>query len=143
MAVKVISILKDHASTLHWVSPDASAYDAISVMAANGIAAVLVMEDGKLRGIFSGKDYGARIALHGKNGREIPVRDVMTSTLITVDPRATVTECMKIMTTKRIRHLPIMENNELVGLVTLADLVRHELAHKQFEVDQLIRYIGA
>jgi CBS domain-containing protein len=143
MSVKVISILKDDASMLHRVRPDVSAYDAFSIMAAEGVAAILVMENGRLKGVFSGKDYGVRIVLPGRDGKKIPVREVMTSEVITVDPRATITECMKIITAKRIRHLPIVENGELVGLVTLADLVRHELAHKQFEVDQLIRYIGA
>jgi CBS domain-containing protein len=100
------------------------------------------MENGRLCGIFSGKEYAARVALHAKDGKEIPVHDVMTNAIITVDPSATDDECMKIMTTKRIRHLPIMEDGEVVGLVTLADLVRHQLAHKQYEIDQLIRYVG-
>jgi CBS domain-containing protein len=143
MPVRITSILKDRPATLHWVAPHVSAHDAVALMAEKGIAAVLVMEDGQLRGVFSGKDYVTRVSLQALDGREIPVRDVMTSAIIAVDPAATVTECMKVVTAKRIRHLPIVENDEVVGLVTLADLVRHQLAHKQFEIDQLIRYIGS
>ncbi len=142
MAIQVKSMLKDRIPTLHWVGPDATAYDALAIMAAKGIAAVLVMENGRLRGIFSGKDYAARVALDARDGREVPVEEVMTNTIVAVEPSATVDECMKIMTAKRIRHLPIMEKDEVVGLVTLADLVRHQLAHKQFEIDQLVRYVG-
>ena len=142
MTTQVLSILLDRAATLHAVNPDATAFDALTIMAEKGIAAVLVMEDGKLRGIFSGKDYASRIALRARNGREIPVGEAMTSTIITVGPEATVDECMKIMTSKRFRHLPIMKNGEVIGLVTLADLVRHQLAHKQFEIDQLISYVS-
>jgi CBS domain-containing protein len=142
MATQILSILLDRASTLHAVSPDSTAFDALTLVAEKGIAAVLVMEEGKLRGIFSGKDYASRVALRARNGRETPVRDAMTSTLITVGPEATVEECMKVMTTRRFRHLPIMKDGEVIGLVTLADLVRHQLAHKQFEIDQLISYVS-
>ena len=142
MSTQVLSILLDRASALNTVSPDATAFDALTIMAERGIAAVLVMEGGKLRGIFSGKDYASRIELLARNGREILVRDAMTSTIITAGPETTVDECMKIMTSKRFRHLPIMQNGEVIGLVTLADLVRHQLAHKQFEIDQLISYVS-
>lgn len=142
MSTQVLSILLDRVSTLHTVRSDATAFEALNLMAEKGIAAVLVMDGGQLCGVFSGKDYASRIALRARNGREIPVRDAMTSSIVTVGPEATVDECMKVMTTKRFRHLPIMKDGEVIGLVTLADLVRHQLAHKQFEIDQLISYVS-
>lgn len=140
MAFPIAYILKHQ--TLHTVSPHATAFDALALMAEKKIAAVLVMENNTLHGIFSGKDYATRVALHAKNGREVPVREVMTTTIVTVDSSASADECMKIMTEKRFRHLPIVENGEVVGLVTLADLVRHQLGHQKFEIEQLIRYVG-
>lgn len=143
MVAKIASILKNRGSELHCVSPDATAYEAVAAMATHRIAAVLVMDHGGLRGIFSGKDYGSRVVLHGKDGRDVRIREVMTSPIVTVDSNATVSECMQIMTEKNFRHLPVFENGELVGLVTLADLVRHQLADKKFKIEQLMQYIGS
>ena len=142
MVTKIASILKHSGSELPSVGPDTTAYEAVAMMATKGIAAVLVMDEGRLRGIFSSKDYGSRVVLRGENGKEVLVRDVMTSPIVTVPSNATVSECIQIMTDKSFRHLPVFENGELVGMVTLADLVRHQLAGKKFEIEQLMQYIG-
>ena len=142
MTAAVTPILKNDRPALYSVGPETTAFDAVARMAQHGIAAVLVLEDGKLRGVFSAKDYFNRLVLNANHGSDVPVREVMTRVIVTVQSSTTVPDCMQIMTTKGIRHLPIVDDDELVGLVTLADLVRYQLADNQSQIDQLIHYIG-
>lgn len=144
MGVRTIaSILKAKGAEVHSVGPGTTAYDAVAKMAANDIAAVLVMENGDLLGVFSAKDYGSRIALQGRDGREVAVREVMTHPVVTVGPNVKIVDGMQIMATKGLRHLPIMDDGKLVGLVTLADLVRSTLADQEFKIEQLMTYVGS
>ena len=142
MVERIAAILKSKGSELHSVSPDAPVYEAVAMMAAKGIAAVLVLEHGTLLGIVSAKDYGTKVVLKGKNGRDVLTREVMTSPVVTVSPEVKIMDAMQIMTTKKIRHLPVVENGELVGVVTLADLVRAILADQEHKIDHLMRYVG-
>jgi CBS domain-containing protein len=142
MVERIASILESKGSAIHSVSPDATVYEAIAVMAAKEIAAVLVIEQGSLLGIVSAKDYGTRVVLEGKNGKDVLVREVMTTPVMTVGPDVKIMEAMEIMTTKNIRHLPVLKDDTLVGVVTLADLVCAILADKKFNIDQLMRYVG-
>jgi CBS domain-containing protein len=142
MTETIASILKSKGSTIHAVTPETSVYDAIGMMAAMEIGAVLVIDRGSLIGIVSAKDYGTRVVLQGKNGKDVLAREIMTSPVVTVGPDVKVTEGMQIMTTKKIRHLPILENGKLLGAVTLGDLVRATLAGQEFMIDQLMRYVG-
>jgi CBS domain-containing protein len=142
MLERIHSILQNKGSAIHSVSPDATVYEAMHMMAAKGIGAVLVIENGSLLGIVSAKDYGTRVVLQGKNGKDVLAREVMTSPVVTVGPDVKITDGLQIMTTKKIRHLPILENGELVGVVTLADLVRAVLADQEHTIDQLMRYVG-
>ena len=142
MVETIASILKSKGSAIHSVSPDATVYEALAMMAANGIGAVLVMEQGSLLGILSAKDYGSRVVLQGKNAKDVLAREAMTSPVLTVGPDVKVMDGMQIMTTKKIRHLPILEDGKLVGIVTLADLVRAVLAEQEHNIDQLMRYVG-
>jgi CBS domain-containing protein len=142
MVEKIASILKSKGSAIHSVSPDATVYEAVAMMAAKGIWAVLVIEQGSLLGIVSAKDYGSRVVLQGKNGKDVLAREVMTSPVVTISPDVKATEGMQIMTTKKIRHLPVLEGGELVGIVTLADLARAILAEQEHNIDQLMRYVG-
>ena len=112
------------------------------MMAERGIAAVLVIEHGDLLGIISAKDYGTRVVLQGKNGRDVRARDVMTSPVLTVASATKIVDGMQIMTTKKIRHLPIVENGKLIGVVTLGDLVRAVLVDQEHKIDHLMRYVG-
>lgn len=144
MGVKTIaSILKAKGAEIHSVGPDATAYEAIGKMSITGTGAVLVMEQDHLLGIFSAKDYGARVVLQGKNGMDVAVREVMTHPVLTVGPDVKVLDGMQIMTTRGIRHLPIVDGEDLVGIVTLADLVRSTLADQEFKIEQLMNYIGS
>ena len=142
MDKRIASILESKGSAIHSVSPDATVGDAVAMMAAKGIGAVLVMEQGRLLGIVSAKDYGTRVVLQGKNGKDVLAREIMTSPVLTVGPDVKIMDGMQIMTTKKIRHLPILENGELVGVVTLADLVRVVLADQEHKIDQLMTYVG-
>jgi CBS domain-containing protein len=142
MVETIASILKSKRSAIHSVSPDATVYDAVTMMAAKGIGAVLVIEQGSLLGIVSAKDYGTRVVLQGRNGKDVLVREIMTSPVMTAGPDLKVMDGMQIMTTKRIRHLPILEKGKLVGVVTLADLVRAVIADQEHKIDQLMTYVG-
>jgi CBS domain-containing protein len=142
MVETIASILKSKGSAIHSVSPDATVYDAVTMMAAKGIGAVLVIEQGSLLGIVSAKDYGTRVVLQGRNGKDVLVREIMTSPVVTAGPDLKVMDGMQIMTTKRIRHLPILEKGKLVGVVTLADLVRAVIADQEHKIDQLMTYVG-
>jgi CBS domain-containing protein len=142
MVETIASILKSKGSAIHSVNPDAAVYDAVAMMASKGVGAVLVIEHGSLLGILSAKDYGARVVLQGKNGKDVLAREVMTSPVLTAGPDVKVMEAMQIMTTKKIRHLPVLENGELVGMVTLADVARAVLADREHNIDQLMKYVG-
>ena len=142
MVERIASILKSKGSAIHSLGPDATVYEVVHMMAAKGIGAVLVIEQGSLLGIVSAKDYATRVVLQGKNGKAVLAREVMTSPVVTVAPDVKIVDGLQIMTTKKIRHLPIVENGELVGVVTLADLVRAVLADKEHTIDQLMRYVG-
>jgi CBS domain-containing protein len=142
MVKTIASILEKRGPAIHSVSPDSTVYDALAMMAANGIAAVLVIEQKDLLGLVSAKDYAHKVVLQGKNGKDVLAREVMTSPVVTVGPDVKITDGMQIMTTKKIRHLPVLENGKLLGMVTLADLVREVLADQEHNIDQLMRYVG-
>jgi CBS domain-containing protein len=114
------------------ISPDASVFDALRLMAEKDVGALLVMVDNKLVGIFSERDYARKLILKGKASKDTPVREVMSATVFTVHPDQTVEECMHLMTTKRIRHLPVMVNDEVIGVVSIGDIVK-SIIYKQRE----------
>ena len=112
-------------------------------MAEKGIGAVLVLEGGKLAGIFSERDYARKIALLGRSSADTPVRDIMTVELHSVSPDDSVEHCMQVVTEGRIRHLPVLARGELVGLVSIGDLVKAMIEEQQIELDHLQRYIAS
>lgn len=142
MVETINSILRQKGTTLHSVSPDAAVYEAVTMMADKEIAAVLVVERQSLLGIFSAKDYGTRVVLLGKNAKDVLVREVMTTPVVTIGPEVKILDAMQIMVTKKIRHLPILEKGAISGVVTLADLVRAVLADQEHTIDQLMKYVG-
>ncbi|MBV8046391.1 MAG: CBS domain-containing protein [Paludibacterium sp.] len=123
------------------VSPDATVYQALQVMADEDVGAVLVMEMGDVQGIFSERDYARRIVLQGRTSITTPVRDIMTSRVVYVKPDNTLQECMALMTERHIRHLPVMEDGLVIGMLSIGDLVRATIAEQQFFIDQLVHYI--
>ena len=138
---KISEILEKKGSQIHSVSPDTTVYDALKLMADKNIGAVLVLEGQKLYGIMSERDYARKIVLNGKFSKEVPVREIMSSEVICIDPDQTITNTQAIMIQKRIRHLPVMDKGELVGLVSVGDIVNAALDDKTFVIDQLYTYI--
>jgi CBS domain-containing protein len=123
------------------VRPDDTVLDAIQVLAKKDIGALIVIEDDKPVGIFSERDYARNVYLKGKSSPETLVRDVMAAPVICVGPDRSVNECMAVMTEKRVRHLPVMDGDELVGMVSIGDLVKSVIAEQQFTIEQLEHYI--
>ncbi|HPT51429.1 MAG TPA: CBS domain-containing protein [Accumulibacter sp.] len=123
------------------VSPSDSVYQALSVMAYNNVGAVLVLDQGKLVGIFSERDYARKGILQGKASKDTPVRELMTARVYYVTLDRSVDECMAIMTDRHFRHLPIIEDDQVVGIVSIGDVVKETISAQQFIIDQLEKYI--
>jgi CBS domain-containing protein len=137
------SILSRKRQEIWSVAPYASVYEAIALMAEKAIGAVLVVADQKLVGIVSERDYARKVILQGRSSKETRVEEIMTRDLITVGPENTVDECMKIMTHRRVRHLPVLHRGALAGIVSIGDLVNAVIADQAHTIDQLHMYIGA
>jgi CBS domain-containing protein len=139
---RVADILAAKGSDVHGISADATVYECVEHMVRNNVGSVLVMTGGAVTGIFTERDYLRRIVLEGRTSRATPVRDVMTSRVICVEPETTIEHCMSIMSRERIRHLPVMEGNRLAGIVSIGDLVRRLSSEKEVEVRYLTDYIA-
>jgi CBS domain-containing protein len=123
------------------VTPDTLVYDALVLMADKHIGALLVLEGDHVSGIFSERDYAREVSLKGKSSKTTPVKEVMTTKLITVTPKQTVEECMALMSGKRIRHLPVCENDKVIGILSIGDLVQETIAEQELLIKQLESYI--
>ncbi len=136
------SILNQKNRDVWSVSPDATVYDAVALMAEKNVGALLVVENGKLVGILSERDYTRKVMLRGKRSRETQVREIMSTQLTTVDPKESVDECLRFMTEKRIRHLPVVKDGGICGVISIGDLVKHVISVQSATLDQLERYIS-
>lgn len=125
------------------VAPDAPVIDAIRTMAEKHVGAVLVMEGAKLVGILSERDYARKVVLAGRSSKDTPVRDIMTADVITVAPSDDVPRCMQVVTQHRIRHLPVIQDGQVLGVISIGDLVAAVIEQQQVELDQLQRYIAS
>jgi CBS domain-containing protein len=123
-------------------SADASVYDALLLMAEKNIGALLVLQDGEIAGIVSERDYARKVALHGKASMETPVREIMTGEVLTVEPGLAVKDALTLMTEKHIRHLPVVEDDALAGLISIGDLVKSIIADQELMINQLEKYIS-
>ena len=123
------------------VSPDTSLFDALKKMADKNIGSLLVVDNGKLAGILTERDFVRKMILQGKSSRDTPVREIMTDRVVCVQPKNTVEECMALMTDKRTRHLPVIENDKLIGVLSIGDLVKEMISEQQFMIKQLESYI--
>lgn len=141
MVENVHLILKNKGSQIWSLAPDATVYEAISTMAEKNVGALLVVSEGKLVGIISERDYARKVILKDKSSRKTLVGDIMTSPVITVTPGHTVDECMQIMTDNRIRHLPVLEGEKLVGAISIGDLVKAIISTQAETILQLDNYI--
>jgi len=141
MAETIGSILNTKDSHLWSMGPEETVYDAIALMADKGIGALLVVSGGKLVGIISERDYARKIILHGRHSKDTLIGEIMTTSPMTVTPEHTVDECMRIMTQHRVRHLPVLHEGALVGVISIGDLVNAIIEAQARTIDQLHTYI--
>ncbi|MBI4572006.1 MAG: CBS domain-containing protein [candidate division NC10 bacterium] len=137
----VKQILRGKGSEALSISPDASVYDALKLMAEKNVGALLVLERGRLAGIISERDYARKVILKGKSSLDTPVREIMTDKVLFVRPEQTVEDCMALMTEKHIRHLPVLVGDQVIGVVSIGDLVKASIEEKDFLIRQLENYI--
>jgi CBS domain-containing protein len=137
----VQQLLESKRHRLVSVSPDTTVLDALKLMAEKEIGAVLVIEGELLAGIFSERDYARKVVLHGKSSKDTPVREIMTDEVVCVRPEQTIEDCMGLMTDKRIRHLPVFDSKNVVGVISIGDVVKEMLSEQEFVIKQLESYI--
>jgi CBS domain-containing protein len=139
----VSAILSKRSSTLWLVKPDDTVFDALKLLADYEIGALMVMDHGKLVGIMSERDYTRKIALQGKNSKETKVSEIMTKNVMVVSPNTRTRECMALMSEKRFRHLPVMEGDTVVGMISIRDIMDDIIADHELTISQLESYINS
>ena len=137
----VRELLANKGKNVYSISPDATVYEALVLMAEKDIGALLVIDDGKIVGIISERDYARKIAILSKTSKDAPVKEIMSEDVIYVEESQSVEECMVLMIKKRVRHLPVFTNDELKGLISIGDVVKGIIDEKEFTIDQLVNYI--
>lgn len=133
----VKNILKEKGKAVYSVSPDTHVFEALQLMAEKDIGALVVVESGRLVGIFSDRDYARKVILKGKSSKNTPVKEIMTSEVVIVRPQQTIEECLALMNRKRIRYLPVLEGNELVGLISIGDVAQAIIDEQEQELENL------
>ena len=139
----VSELLKNRDSTVHQVSPSVSVFEALQLLADYRVGALTVMENGKLVGVVSERDYTRKVALQGRNSKETTVADIMTRDVITVTPDTQANACMVLMSQKKIRHLPVLDGAKVVGLISIRDLMDDIIAEHEQTISQLTSYISS
>ena len=139
----IANILRSKAdSAVHSIRPDASVFEAVQLMALKNIGALLVTENDQIVGIVTERDYARKIVLLARSSKDTPLRDIMTTAVMYVRPDQTCEECMALMTENRVRHLPVMMDGKLIGLISIGDLVKHIISEQKFVIEQLEHYIS-
>ena len=138
----VDKILRQKSGEIWSIHPDATVYEAIKLMAEKNVGALLVMENDRLAGIVSERDYSRKVMLRGKTSRTATVREIMTTELTTAHPKETIEDCLRFMTEKRIRHLPVVCDGELRGVISIGDLVKEVISSQNATLDALHNYIS-
>jgi CBS domain-containing protein len=140
--LRVKHLLADKGAIVWSIGPSQSVYQAIEMMALKSVGALTVVNDtGLLVGIISERDYARKVILKGKSSKDTLVDDIMTRTLTTVEKNARIEECLALMTQKRIRHLPVLEANHLIGMISVGDLVKSIISEQDHKIEQLERYV--
>ena len=141
-SVPISSLLHHKGPALWSIPPDATVFEAIKLMADKNIGALPVVSEGRLVGLFTERDYARKIALQGKSSRETRVREIFTGVVITVKPHDLVEDCMKLMTEHRVRHLPVVDQGNLVGIISIGDLVNWTISAQDAAITQMEQYIA-
>lgn len=139
----VNNIIQNKPSSIFSVNPETSVLDALQVMMDKNISALLVMDGSELKGIFTERDYARKIILQGKSSKETLIKDVMTADLETIKINSSIDHCMQIMTERHIRHLPIVENGKVAGMISIGDLVKFVIEDQKQTIEQLQSYISS
>jgi CBS domain-containing protein len=137
----VSTILLTKSNNTFSISPDATVYHALEIMVEKNVGALLVIENEQLSGIFTERDYARKVILKGKSSKDTLIREIMTEHLLTVSPHSTIDDCMRLMTSKYIRHLPVIENDKLVGIISIGDLVKYIIEEQKFIIENMEHYI--
>ncbi len=139
--VTVRQLLRTKGNEIWSVAPQATVYESLQVMSEKDVGALLVVDEGNLVGIFSERDYARKLILKGRFSKDTTVTELMTHEVLYVEPQSTIEDCMALMTAKRIRHLPVLEKERLIGIVTIGDVVRQIISDQEFTIQQLGTYI--
>jgi CBS domain-containing protein len=137
----VRDILREKGTAVYSISPDATVYDALKLMAEKNVGALMVFDGDRMVGMISERDYARKIVLKNKFSRETRIKEIMTAEVMTVTPAMDLDECMGLITDKRLRHLPVVENDRVVGIISIGDIVKGIIDHKEFVIKQLESYI--
>ena len=136
-------LLENKSSVIFSVDKHTSVLEALQLMMEQNISALLIMENGKLEGIFTERDYARKIILKGRSSKDTDIAEVMTATLLVVAPADSIEYCMQQMTNHHIRHLPVVENNEVIGMISIGDLIRFTIEEQKKTIEQLQNYISS
>jgi CBS domain-containing protein len=139
----VKQLLEEKGTRVLSIGPDATVYEALALMAEKGVGALMVMDDTHPVGLFSERDYARNVILKGRTSRETPVRDIMSAPVLCVTPEQPLEEAMALMTEHRVRHLPVIRDEQLLGMVSIGDLIKSIISEQKFIIEQLEHYISS
>jgi CBS domain-containing protein len=137
----VKELLREKGNQVWTIAPQATVYEALELMAAKNIGSLVAVEHGKVAGVFTERDYARKVILKGRSSKTTTVAELMTTDVLYVSPDDTIENCMALMTDKRLRHLPVMENGKLAGVVSIGDIVKVIISEREFTIRELERYI--
>jgi CBS domain-containing protein len=137
----VKDILQEKGSQVYAISPAAKVYEALQRMAEKNVGALMVMDGARVVGLISERDYARKIVLKGKLSRDVAVSEIMSTQMVSIGPDEDVEGCMELMTDRRVRHLPVFEDDRLIGLISIGDIVKTIIKHKEEIIEQLENYI--
>lgn len=138
---RVRDTLQEKGHDISTIGPDATVFEGLQLMAKKDIGALLVLENGGLCGIFSERDYARKVILKGRSSKDMKIRELMTTVIITIAPDESISQCMKLMTDNRIRHLPVVENGNLIGILSIGDVVKRVISEQARFINHLENYI--
>ena len=137
----VKKILSEKGHEVWSISPETTVFEALKSMSDKSVGALVVLDNQRVVGVFSERDYARKVILEGKSSKDLPVKEIMTRRVVCVKPENTTEECMALMTDKHIRHLPVVEDDELVGIISIGDVVKAIISQQEFVIEQLENYI--